>query len=72
MRVLSWEFGSIILFLFFIWYTYNQNEKILEQDSKIYILEDTIVMQHEAIQKQKFLISLLSYSYNENPARTFD
>lgn len=54
MKVLSFEFGSILLAIFLFYLIYSKNKKIEE-------LKDTINVQHEAIVKQKVLIEMQNY-----------
>ena len=55
-KVLSFEFGAIILTCILMYFIYSQNKKIQE-------LEDTIIMQDEAIKQQNFLLHLQSYMF---------
>ena len=54
MKVLSFEFGAVVLTCVLMYFIYSQNKRIQE-------LEDTIIMQDEAIKHQNFLLHLQSY-----------
>lgn len=59
MKVLSFEFGAIVLACCLIYFIKTQSDEIQE-------LKETIYIQDQAIKKQKFLIELQKFQNKYN------